>query len=217
MVLIEFSKKIKVSRGKIDYRFLSYLSIFLIQLKTLWKIWEFHDLPFGDTSFYFKNAYRVAENFQIDLAWSPLYVLYYSFFIKITKDAYAATLLHHAVIVFILGFMVHFLMRKLLAPSVAWIMTAWWAILPVYFDSLYQVHLFALIPILGSAIVVQHNNQRWARGMALSLSFCTAVLVRNEYVVSFIMLFVFVAMCEIWVFRKKEDASPPRSIDGSAC
>ncbi|MFP4419734.1 MAG: hypothetical protein ACLFRG_04250 [Desulfococcaceae bacterium] len=202
MVLTEFSKKIQEFRNKIDCRFLSYLSIFLIQLKGLWKIWEFHDLPFGDTSFYFKNAYRAAENFQIDLAWSPLYVLYYSFFIKITEDAYAATLLHHATIVFILGFMVHFLMRKLLEPSVAWIMTAWWAILPVYFDSLYQVHLFALVPILGSAIVVQHKNQRWARGTALSLSFCTAVLVRNEYVISFLILGLFVVIYEIWLFRK---------------
>jgi hypothetical protein len=70
-----------------------------LQLKVLWKIWEFRDLTTGDTSGYFAEAYGWYEHFAVNLVWSPLYTSYYGTLLMLTGDAYAATILHRVVIV----------------------------------------------------------------------------------------------------------------------
>ena len=38
----------------------------------------------------------------------------------------------------------------LILRLLAWLLAAWWAVLPVNFDTLYEVHLFALLPVLAA-------------------------------------------------------------------
>jgi hypothetical protein len=175
--------------------FFAYGMLFLVQLKIVWGIWRYKDLPFGDTSYYFVNAYRWFETFSVNLLWSPLYTAFYGTLLFFSKDVYLITILHRLIIVFAVTFLLFTLMRKILPQALAWMMTVWWAVLPINFFTLYEVHLFALIPILVAWNVVFYFPSGWSRGTALAILAGAAVLVRNELVISVV---VFSACCIGW-------------------
>src|SRR5262245_32084615 len=79
----------------------SYLLISALQLKVLWRIWDFKDLTSGDTSSYFGGAYRWYESFNVDLVWSPLYTAFYGSVFTLMPDVYAATIIHRVLIVMV--------------------------------------------------------------------------------------------------------------------
>src|SRR5262245_41353549 len=158
----------------------SYLMIFLVQLKTIWGMWQWRDLTYGDTAGYFCTAYAWFRDFHVNIIWSPLYTAYYGSFLFLTPDVYLATVLHRMCIVLTASLLGLALLRRLLPPGLAWLVAAWWAILPINFNTLYEVHLFALLPILGVWLVIQWRDQPWSRGCALALLCLSCVLVRNE-------------------------------------
>jgi hypothetical protein len=141
----------------------AYLLLFLVQFKVVWRMWEYRDLTFGDTSSYFVNAYYWFENFSVNILWSPLYTAFYGSLLYLSADIYWVTILHRLIIVFSVTMMVLALMRRLLPHSLAWLVGAWWAILPINFDTLYEVHLFATMPILAvsSSISQPPGHAEW--------------------------------------------------------
>src|SRR5262249_54011924 len=162
----------------------SYAIISLLQLKILWKIWAFRDLTTGDTSSYFSSAYRWYENFAVNIVWSPLYTAFYGSMLILTRDAYAATILHRVLIVMAATLCVLALMRILLPPALALLIAAWWAVLPINFETLYEVHLFSLLPILAAWLVAAWKDDPWHRGTALAILAGATILVRNELIVA---------------------------------
>jgi hypothetical protein len=170
----------------------SYALVSLLQLKILWKIWVFRDLTTGDTSSYFSMAYQWYENFAVNIVWSPLYTSFYGSIFMLTRDAYAATILHRVIIVVAATLGVLAVMRTLLPPALALLIAAWWAILPINFETLYEVHLFALLPILAAWLVAAWKDSPWNRGTALAILVTATALVRNELIVAVI---VFTAVC----------------------
>lgn len=175
----------------------SYLTLFLLQAKVMWGIWEYKDITSGDTSSYFREAYQWFQNYMVDIAWSPLYTAFYGTLLHLSIDPYTVTVLHRLIIVFTITMMVLALMRKLLPHPLAWIMSAWWAILPIHFDSLYEVHLFAVIMPLAACLLVAYKPAMWARGCALSIMACSFILIRNELVVATAVLAVIYMLWEI--------------------
>src|SRR5262245_39584767 len=115
----------------------SYALIALLQLKIVWQIWRFRDLPIGDTSNYFIIAYRWYEAFADFIIWSPLYTIFYGTLFMLAGDAYVATILHRVIIVMAASLGILALMRALLPPSLALLVGMWWVILPINFDTLY--------------------------------------------------------------------------------
>jgi len=177
----------------------AYLTILLLQLKRVWAAWQYRDLTSGDTSHYFLSAYGWAEEFSVKIHWSPLYTAFYGTLFKLVQDVYWATLLHRFVIVFALAVMVLALMRRLLPASLAWLVAAWWVILPINFDSLYEVHLFAvLLPLVGTLLVL-YKPGIWSRGVALGILVATTLLVRNEIILS---VCLWGLACLIWEIRQ---------------
>jgi hypothetical protein len=177
----------------------SYAIVSLLQLKIIWKIWIFRDLTTGDTSAYFFKAYRWYENFAVDIVWSPLYTAFYGSTFMLTGDAYAATILHRVIIVMAATLGVLALMRTLLPPALALLIAMWWAVLPINFETLYEVHLFSLLPILAAWLVAACNDSPWNRGTALAILVAATVLVRNELIVADI---IFAVIC---LFREMTD------------
>lgn len=59
-------------------------------------------------------------------------------------------------------------------------MAAWWVILPIDFNALYEVHLFAVIPLLGAFLVILWRPGPRGRSLALAIFLISAVLIRNE-------------------------------------
>lgn len=177
----------------------AYLTILLLQLKRVWGAWQYRDLTFGDTSSYFMSAYGWAQEFSVKIHWSPLYTAYYGTVLKFVPDVYWATLLHRFVIVFVLAIMVLALMRRLLPASLAWLVAAWWVILPINFDSLYEVHLFAVLLPLAGTLLVLYKPGIWSRGAALGILLANMILVRNEIIIA---LCLWVLVCLVWETRQ---------------
>src|SRR5512132_1744992 len=131
----------------------AYGSILLIQGKVLWGIWEHRDLTGGDTTQYFIQASRWTHGFHLDPVWSPLYDFFWGSLRWFVDDPYASTIAHRVLIVIAATVLVLAVLRRLLSPGIAWALAVWWAILPINYDVLYEVHLFALLPELLAVLI----------------------------------------------------------------
>ena len=188
----------------------AYAAILALQLKVVWGMWWVRDLTTGDTAGYFISAYRWYSERTLDLAWSPLYVSFYGSFLYVTSDAYQATIAHRLVIVLAVALLVLRLMRQLLEPRIAWLMAAWWVVLPVNHDVLYEVHLFGVIPVLLATLVIVGPASHWRRGLAVSILLGGALFVRNELIVPTALLAAACALFEIRTASRTEPSGRPR-------
>jgi hypothetical protein len=158
----------------------SYLCICLLQLKIIWRIWEFQELTTGDTSYYFLAATDWHRRSQVPFAWSPLYTSFLGTFLRFTDNAFAAVTAHRVVIVMALSLLVLALMRRLLPPTIAWGAATWWVVMPINFHALYEVHLFALIPVIVALLFLAPRPNPWAKGAALGGLLTASLVMRNE-------------------------------------
>jgi hypothetical protein len=115
---------------------------------------------------------------------SPLYTMFYGTMLRVSDHAYVVTIVHRVVLVLVVAVLVLALMRRLLPPGLAWLVTAWWALTPVNYDTLYEVHLFAAIPILIACLVASCGPGVWSRGATLGVFVAGGLLVRNEVLVA---------------------------------
>jgi hypothetical protein len=160
----------------------SYLTIVAIQLRTVWEFWSGRDLTGGDTSGYFTVAEVWASSLKNAFFWSPLYTAYYGTVLKFVRDPVVATLAHRIIVVFAVTVAVTAVTRRLLPASAAWLVAAWWAVLPINFDTHYEVHLFSLIPILAAVLLVAPKPTHGRRAAALAIFGASTLLVRNEMI-----------------------------------
>ena len=189
----------------------SYLMLFLLQLKVVWAAWQYRDLTTGDTSSYFAEAFLWFDNFSVNIIWSPLYTAFYGTLLFLSTDAYLVTILHRLIIVFVVTLMVLALMRRLLPHNLAWLVGAWWAILPINFNTLYEVHLFAVIPVLAAWLLILHKSSPWTRGGSIAILFGASILVRNELIVATVILGVICDGWEIWLVKKNNLTFNPQT------
>jgi hypothetical protein len=181
----------------------SYVTIFLLQLKVVWRIWDFKDLSSGDTSSYFQDAHYWFDQFLVNIVWSPLYTSFYGSLLHVFSNIYAASIIHRLIIVFAASTLVLAVMRRLLPCGIAWLVTAWWVILPINFDTLYEIHLFSLLPLLCACLLILHRPSSWMRGWAVAALIASSVLVRNELAV---VAVITTGICIIWeAFSLKQE------------
>ncbi|HXJ84685.1 MAG TPA: hypothetical protein VMS64_39090 [Candidatus Methylomirabilis sp.] len=161
----------------------SYGMLLLLQGKVLWGI-QHRDLAVGDESGYYNRAFLWFKDLSVDIVWSPLYTAYLGTLMHLTTDPFVVTTLHRIIVVVALDVMVLALMRRLLPSWIAWLVAAWWAVLPVTFDTVSTVHLFAVVPVVAAWLLILSRPSPWARGSAIAVLVITTVLVRNEYVLA---------------------------------
>lgn len=159
-----------------------YLSVLAIQLRVVWEFWSGRDLPYGDTSGYFTVAQVWADSLKNAFFWSPLYTAYYGTVLKFAGDPVVATLVHRMIVVFAVTVLVTAVARRLLPASAAWLVAVWWAVLPINYDTLYEVHLFSFIPVLAAVLLVASNPTHGRRAAALAIFGASTLLVRNEMI-----------------------------------
>jgi hypothetical protein len=188
----------------------AYGSIFLIQSKLLWGIWQHRDLSSGDTTSYFQRASDWAESFQLDPVWSPLYDVYWGSLQWLVHDAYAVTILHRVLIALAASLLVLAVLRRLVSPAIAWALAAWWTILPVNYDLLYEVHLFALLPLLIAVILASAMRGVWMRSAVLGVLLAAAALTRNEALIAALIWAVGWIAFELLRRRRGEATPAPR-------
>jgi hypothetical protein len=183
----------------------AYGTLALLQLKVMWDVWLYRDLTPGDESSYYNRAFLWFQHWLVDIAWSPLYTSFFGTLMYLSPQAYFVTTAHRIVVVLALGFMILALMRRLLPHWLAWLMAAWWVVLPINYDAAFTVHLFAVVPLLAAWLVALSGDTPWARGGALALLLLTTVLVRNEYVVA---TAIFLAVCVWWEIKEPRAERP---------
>lgn len=188
---------------------LAYLLLALLQMCVLRGYWSVKDVTTGDTSHYFLDAVRWNESYRVNIIWSPLYTAYFGTMLSVTGDTVQAVLWHRVLIVFAASLLTLAVLRRLLPPGWAWLTAAWWAVLPINFDTLYEVHLFALLPLLAMWLLLARDSA-WARASALAVLGCAVVLVRNEMSVPFILLLGYCAVREIATLRRTGSSSVER-------
>ena len=187
---------------------ISYPLIFVLQAKILWGILRFRDLTFGDTAGYFAFAYSWYDHFGVRIEWSPLYTAFYGTVYLLTTDIYTSTILHRVIIVMAATIGILAVMRQLLPPALALLGAAWWAVLPINFETLYEVHLFALLPVLAAFYVATISDTPWTRGSVLAILIATAGLVRNEQIIA---AGIFALICFVREVKKPHYVDKNRS------
>ncbi|MBY0457934.1 MAG: hypothetical protein K2V38_11390, partial [Gemmataceae bacterium] len=185
----------------------AYPLLLLLQLKIVWGLWAVRDITGGDTSSYFAEAARWFREGQLNVAWSPLYCAFYGSFLHLNPDPVWATAAHRLVIVLAAGGLALAVFRQLLPPAVAWLCAAWWAVLPIAFNTLYEVHLFAVLPVLVVWLLFLTSRGPARRSVGLATLGAAVVLVRNELSVPFALL---AAILAVWEWRAARGADGGR-------
>jgi hypothetical protein len=162
----------------------AYGAVLAIQLRILWRVWDYKDLTFGDTSSYFLDAAAWVHGLHDDIVWSPLYTDFLGTVVAVFHDLHTAVLVHRVAIVLAASLLVLAVMRRLLGPALGLVAAIWWAVLPANFDVAYEVHLFGVLPVLLAVLVVARSPGRRARGAALGILVASTLLVRNELLIT---------------------------------
>ena len=179
------------------------ITLLLLLTKILWGVWAWRDQTSGDTSSYFSQiAQHLNAGGLLSLVFSPLYLKYYSFFIYWFEDAFVATLLHRVVLLIMLAVSVLLLSRALLPRAIAWLVAAWWVVLPINWNALYEVHLFGFLPLVLGSWMLAGRRRRFSLSVGLALVWTSALLVRNEFALSVALLATCLVAREWWLWRK---------------
>ena len=163
-----------------DSAWFAYPSILAIQAKLLWGIWDYRDLTNGDTASYYQMAALWSDHLQLIRAWSPLYDMFYGSLRWFISDPYDVTIVHRVIIVLVVSVLVLAVLRRLLPAGIAWVLAVWWMVLPINFDTVYEVHLFAAIPTLLAVLVALHRRDLLMRATVFAILLVSAFFVRNE-------------------------------------
>jgi hypothetical protein len=193
----------------------AYGSVVLIQAKLLWGIWEHRDLTGGDTTDYFVQASRWTHGFHLDPVWTPLYDFFWGSLRWLVDDPYAVTILHRVLIVFAATLLVLAVLRRLLTPGIAWAMAVWWAILPINYDVLYEVHLFALLPELVAVLIALAWNGLRMRAGVFFVLLASTLLMRNEIALALLIWTAAWIVYEVRA-RRRGAATPTRRLVAAA-
>src|SRR3954454_15472102 len=97
----------------------AYGSIFLLQSKLLWGIWDHLDLSSGDTSYYFVAASGWSSSLDVNPVHYPLYTVPWGSLMWLVHEPYAVTILHRVLIALGASLIVLAVLRRLLSPRIA--------------------------------------------------------------------------------------------------
>jgi hypothetical protein len=175
-----------------------------LQIKVLWNTWYSWDLPLWDGSNYFIYGRQVAGSFRFPpFEWSPLFAGYYAVFHLLFADAgpFAVYLAHRLITLILVLVLLYALLRATLSPAIAWLLAAYWIVLPVGLTNHYVVHLFVLIPLLGAYLMSRSKSVY--RNSIILVCLLLATFVRSEFVISFVMASVLLMLNDYAINRDK--------------
>jgi hypothetical protein len=182
----------------------AYVTIMLLQVKVMLRIWQYRDLAPGDTSYYYVEVFRWLNEGRIDIVSSPIYTLFLAALHRLMDNPFRVLLVARMSIAIGASLLILALMRRLLPKHIAWIIAAWWALLPINFDTVYQVHLFSALFLLALFVIAASTNSMYGRGIILAGLLLTAVLVRFEYAALFLLWLFALVGYEIYLSRRRE-------------
>jgi len=147
-------------------------------------------------------ASRWADHLQVNPAYYPGYNVLYGSLRWIVTDPFAVTVLHRVLIVFGTTVLLLAVFRRLLTPGIAWFLAAWWAILPITYDTIFEIHLLGALVGLVVVLVALRWSGLAARATTFGLLLAAALLIRNEYIVGAFIFAVIWGGYELWRIRR---------------
>jgi len=199
-------------RAIVESTWFAYVSIVLLQVKVMLQIWVYRDLTPGDNSLYYPKVFTWLDEAKVDLVWSPVYTIFLATLHSLIENPFWVLIVAQMSVAISASLLILALMRRLLPNYIAWIIAAWWTLLPINFDSVYNVHLFsALFPLVILVIAAYTNNTIYGRGFVLGGLLLTAMLVRFEYIVLFLFWLMAIAGYELYVYRQKNSSPSLRT------
>jgi hypothetical protein len=193
----QISRAVHLSEVALASPFFAYAAVIAVQLRVIWKVWEYKDLTSGDTSSYFLDAVSWAHGAHDDILWSPLYTNVWGSVYALIREVYASEMVMRVGIVLLVTVLVLAIMRSLFSPAVALLIALWWAIVPANYNVLYEVHLFGVLPILLAVLIVAKRQTHSALGVALAIFLGTTILLRNELLIATLVATAFVVGHEL--------------------
>jgi hypothetical protein len=193
------------SRARIAVALLAYAALIALHTKVTWGMWAWRDLTSGDTAYYFANAWRGYAHGANAITFSPLYTMFYGAFFLVSQDAFVVTIAHRLVASLLASILVLAVARTVLSWPIAWLVAAWWAVLPINYDTLYEVHLFSVVPVLAVYLLLFARNSRRARGIGLGIMMALPVLLRNELLLAGLVM---VGVYGWWEYRALARGEP---------
>jgi hypothetical protein len=175
----------------------AYGAIVVLQTRVIWNVWSYKDLSPYDSAGYFLTSTSWADDLRDNIIWNPLYTSFWGTIYAAVGGVYASAMVHRIAIVLGASLLVLALMRSLLSPGVSLLLAAWWAVLPPSFNVYYEVHLYALLPLLAAALIAARGPRREYLGLALGTLFLSTLLLRNETLVAVIIFAIAIAIREI--------------------
>lgn len=181
----------------------AYLTIILLQIKVMLGIWQYRDLAPGDTSYYYMGVFSWLNETQVNIISAPLYTIFLASLHSLFENPFQVLVIAQVSIALGASTLVLALLRRLLPQYMAWLIAAWWVLLPVNFDTAYSVHLFAALFPLGIFVIAASIRNCYGRGLVLGGFLLAAVLVRVEYGSLFILWLLVIGGYEFIVYRRR--------------
>jgi len=181
----------------------AYPAIVLLQAKVMLWIWDYRDLTPGDTSYYYTYVFTWLDEAKVDIVWSPIYTIFLGALHRLLGDPFWVVTVAQVGIAICASVLALALLRRLLPKYVAWMIAAWWAVLPITFDTVYSVHLFSALFLLAIFVIAAHKKNIYGRGIVLGGLLGSAVLVRNEYGALFLLWIIALAAYEFYSRSRK--------------
>jgi hypothetical protein len=145
--------------------------------------------------------------------YAPLYQVFYGSLQWLFSGPYAVTIAHRVILVMAVAVLVVAVFRRLLPPGIAWLLSVWWVCLPIHYDTLYEVHLFAAALSLTAVLLALRWKGLAMRSAVLGILLGTTILVRFETIFAAIVWAAAWIAYEVWRRRHKgEDAPSPRRL-----
>ncbi|HOU11915.1 MAG TPA: hypothetical protein PKZ84_02280 [Anaerolineae bacterium] len=166
---------------------LAVISVGLIQLKVLWRIWDLLDIPVGDEAAYLYRGYLFLAHGQLpSLQASPLMSMIYAGLLRVLGSATTVTLLSRVILAVCISALIFLVLRRLAPIPVALGLTFWWCINWINVIEEVLVYRVALvIGLLGILAVPPKGRYRW---LPLCMAFCLILFLRLEYALSLVLL-----------------------------
>ncbi|MGH8047971.1 MAG: hypothetical protein ACREKL_12065, partial [Chthoniobacterales bacterium] len=188
-----------------------YVLLAVLFLRTIWGMWDVRDITSGDTSSYYITALEFSKKLVCNIAWSPLYTSFLGSLRWLNPDPYFVIIAHRILILAAITVLLFEVSRRLLTPVIAWFITAWWLALPIDFDALYEVHLFAVIPVLIFWLLLVWRPSLRVRGICVGWLVLTIFLVRNEILIGLGMFGAASVAFDLWqIWRREVEFRPLR-------
>ena len=171
----------------------AYVSIFLLQSKLLWGIWDHLDLSSGDTSHYFSFASGWSSSLHVNPVHYPLYTVPWGSLMWLVSDPYAVTILQRALIALGASLIVLAVLRHLITPRIAWLLAVWWTVVPINYDNLYEGNLYGLITAMPAVLIACSWRGTRMRAAVFGVLLLNTLFMRSE------TLFALLIWSAVWI------------------